>query len=266
MLSTLLTDALVDVPLQASGFIPKGTRVDVFGDIYWTFTILGTLIGTIVIGYMLYNAYKYRDDGSDSEKTGQKTDRPEVGELPTGGGKGRKLFLSFALSAIVVITLIVGTYGSLLYVENVAAGDEATIDEDESFEVLVVGRTFGWDFAYPGGNETIETAGGTVENVTVASDLRVPTNHKVRLNVTSKDVHHNLGIPELRAKTDALPGQYTYTWLEATEPGNTYQAKCYELCGAGHSYMAADAITMTDEEFRSWYNGNSSVNASEAGV
>jgi len=252
----------VDVPLQSGGFIPKGTRMEVFREIYWVFTILGTLIGTIVIGYMLYSAYKYRDDGGNPEPD----DRPQVGELPTGGGKGRKLFLSFALSAVVVITLIVGTYGSLLYVENVAAGDQATIDGEESFEVLVVGRTFGWDFAYPGGNETIETADGTVENVTVASDLRVPTNHKVRLNVTSRDVHHNFWIPELRVKADALSGQYIYTWLEATEAGNTYQAKCTELCGSGHSYMTADSITMTEGEFRSWYNETSSTNASAAGI
>lgn len=266
MLSILPTRALFAAPLQ-SGIIPKGTREQVFTEIFWVFTILGTLVGAVVIGYMLYSAYKYRDDGSDYNADG----RPQVGEIPTGGGKGRKLFLSFAISAVIVITLIVGTYGSLLYVESVAAGDDAATEEGsfeggEAIEILVVGWNFGWDFAYPGGNDTVETENGVVENVTVTNELRVPTDRVVQLNATSRSVHHNIGIPELRAKTDAIPGQYTYTWLEATEAGNTYRAKCYELCGSGHSYMVTDVITMNSSEFRAWYNETSSTNASAAGI
>jgi cytochrome c oxidase subunit 2 len=262
-LSTLATRALFADPLQ-SGIIPKGTREQVFTEIYWVFTILGTLVGVVVIGYMLYSAYTYRDDGEDSSEK----DRPQVGEVPTGGGKGRKLFLSFAISAVIVITLIVGTYGSLLYVESAAAGnDAATGDADgESMEVLAVGYRFNWTFAYPGGNESVETADGTVENVTLSDNLHVPTDRKVRLNATSRDVHHNIGIPELRAKTDAIPGQNTYTWLEATEAGNRYAAKCYELCGSQHSYMVSYVITMSPDEFRNWYDGESSTNASAAGI
>jgi cytochrome c oxidase subunit 2 len=258
--STLLTKALLHGPLQ-SGIIPKGTRQEVFTEIYWVFTILGTLVGTVVIGYMLYNAYKYRDDGSKSEKK----DKPEVGEIPSGSGKGRKLFLSFAISAVIVISLIVGTYGSLLYVENAAAGDGAAADS-EAMEVTAVGYRFNWTFAYPGGNDSIETADGTIQNVTTSQNLHVPTNRTVQLNVTSQDVHHNIGVPELRAKTDAIPGQYTQTWLNATEPGERYPAKCYELCGSQHSYMVSFVETHTPENFRAWYNDTSTTNTSAAGI
>jgi cytochrome c oxidase subunit 2 len=262
--SILATNALFAGVLQ-SGIIPKGTRVEVFSQIYWVFTILGTLVGTVVIGYMLYNAYKYRDDGSGDERK----DRPEVGEIPSGSGKGRKLFLSFAISAVIVISLIVGTYGSLLYVENVAAGDNTGATEaDDSMEVIAVGYRFNWTFAYPGGNESVTTANGVITNVTLSDNLHVPTERKVRLNVTSRDVHHNIGIPELRAKTDALPGQNTYTWLEATEDqaGDRYPAKCYELCGSQHSYMVSYVEVKSPENFRTWYNGQSSTNASAAGI
>ena len=261
MFSTLLTKALLDGPLQ-SGIIPKGTREEVFTEIYWVFTILGTLVGTVVIGYMLYNAYKYRDDGSRPKKE----DRPEVGEIPSGSGKGRKLFFSFAISAVIVISLIVGTYGSLLYVENAAAGDEGATEGNDAMEVTAVGYRFNWTFAYPGGNDTVETADGTIENVTTSQNLHVPTNRTVLLNVTSRDVHHNLGMPELRAKTDAIPGQYTQTWLNATDAGERYPAKCYELCGELHSYMVSFVETHTSEEFRAWYNETSTTNASAAGI
>ena len=261
MFSTPVTKALFGGPLQ-SGIIPKGTREQVFTEIYWVFTILGTLVGAVVIGYMLYNAYKYRDDGSEPEKK----DRPEVGEIPSGSGKGRKLFLSFAISAVIVITLIVGTYGSLLYVENAAAGGDAATEGEDAMEVKVVGYRFNWTFAYPGGNDTVETADGTIQNVTTSQNLHVPTNRTVQLNVTSRDVHHNIGVPELRAKTDAIPGQYTQTWLNATEPGERYPAKCYELCGRSHSYMVSFVETHTPENFRAWYNDTSSTNTSAAGI
>jgi len=251
--------------MQSGGIVPKGTRVNVFEQIYWVFTILGTLVGIVVIGYMLYNAYKYRDDGTE----GEQEERPQLGELPTGGGKGRKLFLSFILSAIVVISLIIWTYGTLLYVENAAAqdqGDDVEMEGDEPLDVIVVGYRFGWDFAYEGGNDTITAGERTWENVTVARELVVPADRTVRLRVTSRDVFHNFGVPQLRAKTDAIPGQMTSTWLEASDAGRSYIAKCYELCGAQHSYMNAEVTTMTSSEFRAWYNETSSTNATAAGI
>jgi len=37
---------------------------------------LGTLVGTIVVAYTLWNVYKYRDDGSEPKED---FDAPEVG-------------------------------------------------------------------------------------------------------------------------------------------------------------------------------------------
>jgi cytochrome c oxidase subunit 2 len=219
---------MLSVVLQA-GLVPRGTRVEVFQRIYWVFLALGALVGVVVISYMLWKAYKYRDGVAHE---GDDVDRPQLGEIPTGGGGGRKLFLSFGLSTIIVVSLIVWTYGTLLYVES----DEPI--EGEDLDVEVVGYQFGWDFVYPNGH--------------TSSTLRVPAGQEIRLTVTSDDVFHNFGIPELRVKTDAIPGQTTNTWFAADEPGE-YTANCYELCGTGHSYMTADVIVMPQDEFESWY-------------
>ena len=222
---------------QGGGLIPRGTRVDVFREIYTVFLVLGTLVGIVVIGYMVYNAYKYRDGNGRKRDS----DTPSLGELPTGSGGGRKLFLSFGLSTVIVVSLIVWTYGTLLYVET------SPPDEDqEALEVEVVGYQFGWDFVYPNGHTT--------------DTLRVPEDERVHLKVTAEDVFHNFGVPELRVKTDAIPGQYTDTWFVADETG-TYEARCFELCGAGHSYMTADVVVMEPDEYESWYqdaNGSDS--------
>jgi cytochrome c oxidase subunit 2 len=215
-----------------SGLVPRGTRVFVFQRIFVVFLVLGTLVGVIVIGYMLYNAYKYRDTGQEIADA----DQLRLGELPSGGGKGKKLFTSFALSAVVVISLVAWTYGTLLYVEEGPS-------QAESLEVDVEGYQFGWRFVYPNGHVEDSTAGGA---------LRVPADQAVRLRVTSNDVFHNFGIPAMKVKTDAIPGQTSETWFEASETG-TYTANCYELCGAGHSYMTAKVVVMEPDEYREWY-------------
>lgn len=237
MLPNVLLHLFIMAPLQLGDLIPRGTRVNVFQRIYWVFLLLGTLVGIVVITYMLWKAYKYRDDGSPIKDD---EDRPELGELPSGGGGGRKLLLSFSLSAIIVISLIIWTYGTLLYVE------QAPAQETNEITVEVHGFQFGWRFVYsdvPGQDNGVESQG----------ELRVPVDRMIRLQVTSDDVMHNFGIPAQRVKTDAIPGSYTETWFRADKTGNI-EAQCYELCGAGHSYMTADVVVMEQGEFETWYS------------
>ncbi|MGQ4554804.1 cytochrome c oxidase subunit II [Halobellus sp. GM3] len=214
--------------------VPRGTRAVVFEHTFEVFLGLGVLVGVVVVAYMLYNAYRYRD----GEHRDDDFEPPTLGELPVGGGGGRKLFTSFALSTIIVISLVAWTYMTLLYVED---------PPEAEAEVDVEGYRFGWEFTYPNGHES--------DGV-----LRVPRGEVVRLRVTSSDVFHNFGVPELRVKTDAVPGQTTTTWVEAGETGN-YTAKCYELCGSGHSYMTATVVVMEPDEYREWY-ANTTNNSS----
>ncbi|MFC4988951.1 cytochrome c oxidase subunit II [Saliphagus infecundisoli] len=213
------------------------TRVDVFNEIFVLFLGLGTLVGIVVVSYTLYNAYKYRDDGNH----GEDEDLPVVGELPTGGKGGRKLFLSFGLSAVIVLGLVFWSYQMLLYVEA-GPGDEA---QEEALNVDVEGQAFSWTFQYENG---VESNG----------ELVVPADREIQLNVTSIDVWHAFGIPDQRAKADAIPGEYSETWFIADAPENgenvTHEdaIECFELCGAGHSNMKADLTVMEEEAFQEW--------------
>jgi cytochrome c oxidase subunit 2 len=223
----------------------------VFNSIFRVFLGLGTLVGVVVIGYTLYNAYKYRY--REDEDPVPEDKRPEMGELPKSGGKGKKLFLSFGLSAIIVLSLVLWTYGALLDVESQPA--EATEDGMETLDIEVEGFQFGWAFTYPNGH--VQTTSGAEPD-----PLRVPANRMVTLNVTSRDVFHNFGIPEFRVKSDAIPGQTTNAWFVAEEPGE-YQANCYEICGRGHSNMKADVIVMSQEEYDEWYASTNGTKANE---
>ncbi|PSP49383.1 cytochrome c oxidase subunit II [Halobacteriales archaeon QH_1_68_42] len=226
-----------DVVLAGVGGIRA--PAEVFQRIFLVFLGLGTLVGTVVISYTLYNAYKYRyREDADPRPD---ADRPELGEVPEGGGKGKKLFLSFGLSAIVVLSLVAWTYGALVMVED---GGVAQAEGDvDSIDVRVEGYQFGWEFIYPNGHVEDSQAGGK---------LYVPADTVVNLTVTSQDVHHNFGIPDLRIKSDAIPGQTTDAWFVAEETG-THTANCYELCGQGHSYMDAEVVVMEEAQFQDWY-------------
>jgi len=235
----MITRAGLSQVLLQSSLIPRGARSVIFERNYLVFLILGTAVGLVVVAYMLQKAYRYRAAAQEADDR----NRPQVGELPTGSGGGRKLFVSFTLSAIIVVSLITWTYFTLLYVE-----EPEPVSEGEPLEIGVVGHQFYWEFVYPDGRS-------------VTGTLRVPADRRVQLAVTSADVFHNFGVPELRAKADAIPGQRTDTWFVARETG-TYQVHCYELCGAGHSYMDATVQVMEPAAYRDWYaNGSGGTNA-----
>lgn len=222
---------------SAAGGIPGQSPKAIFEQVFWVFMAIGTVVAIVVIAYAVYNVVKYRDSGGDPYEDASKVVRPTVGELPGTSGGGRKLFLSFGISAIIVLSLIVWTYGLLVDYETAPEN----IDEDLTIDVY--GERFSWRFQYPNG-----------ENVT--RTLRVPEGQMIQLEVTSTDVFHNFGVPQLGVKTDAIPGQVTTAWFAGEEPG-TFEAHCYELCGAGHATMDAEVIVMQPEEYREWYTNMS---------
>ncbi|MDQ2049734.1 cytochrome c oxidase subunit II [Natronolimnohabitans sp. A-GB9] len=206
------------------------SRVDVFESIFLVFLGLGTLVGVVVVAYTLYNAYKYRDAGEPKDDESL----PTLGELPTGGKGGKKLFLSFGISAVIVISLVVWTYGMLLYVED----PEDEFDE-EPVEIEVVGDGFAWHFEYENGVQATNT-------------MNVPADQPVAIEVTSGDVWHSFGISDLRVKADAIPGEYDETWFMAEEAGEEHRIECFELCGDGHSAMDGTAEVMEQDQFHDW--------------
>ena len=231
---------MIDSPIlqQGSGW---RAQAEVFDEIFFVFLALGTLVGTIVVAYTLWNVYKYRDDGGEPKAD---FDAPVVGELPTGQGgpKAKKLFLSFGLSAIVVISLVVYSYGLLLYVE-----DGPDTDGEGDIEILVEGYQYGWDYEYPNGH--VETG-----------EMIVPADQRIDVQVTARDVWHNFGSSELRIKSDAIPGETSYNWfsvsseeVEAQGGEATFLVECFELCGSGHSAMKGQITVIPQDEWEAWY-------------
>ncbi len=243
------------IPTALQVYAGIRTHASVFEDIFLVFLILGTLVGVVVVAYMLYNAYKYREGAAPPEED---FDEPTLGELPTGGSGGKKLFVSFAISAVIVIGLVAWTYTMLLYVEQ-----GAVEDVEPEHEIDIIAERFSWTAEYPNG-ESATTFQANDDNNYIA----IPEDTMVRLNVQTNDVWHTFGVAELRIKADAIPGDTSETWLMVEDPDQeNYRIQCYELCGAGHSSMEGTLKVIDEEEWESQYAedpGAGNENSTEA--
>ncbi|MCS7118042.1 MAG: cytochrome c oxidase subunit II [Thaumarchaeota archaeon] len=195
------------------------------------FLTLGTLVGVVVGSYMIYNLLRYRAR-EDKPAEGEVS----LGELPPRQGFPIKLLLSLVLSSAIVISLIVGTFSTLEYLES---------PPRDSFEIRVTAFQWGWEFTYPNG-------------VVVLGEGRIPANRPVKFIVTSRDVFHKFGVLELGIGIDAIPGKINSYWTQVRVPG-TYEIRCFELCGTGHGVMIGKLVVMEPSEFERWYQSQGGV-------
>ena len=109
---------------------------------------------------------------------------------------------------------------------------------EDALRVRVVARQFSWQFEYP-------------EYGVSSSELNVPIDVPVELELISMDVIHSFWVPAFRLKQDALPMRETRLNFTATIVGE-YPVVCAELCGAGHAVMRTRVFVQERETFASW--------------
>ncbi len=188
---------------------------------------IGLAAGALVVGLMTYLVVKNRFKKGKPEITFESSGRPPAREAVTFA----------AISTILLFSLAVGAYNLTTYVQYPPAISES----------LVIGVTaFQWNFKFHYPN-----------NVTTVGECRIPADKPIVFNVTSSDVMHDFGLPAFRVKIDAIAGRYNIVWITVplfTGSANiTYQIRCYELCGVGHTYMIASLIAMQPGDFAIWY-------------
>jgi cytochrome c oxidase subunit 2 len=104
--------------------------------------------------------------------------------------------------------------------------------------VQVQGMQYAWMFTYP-------------DSGLVASELHLPLNKRVRLDMTALDVNHAFWVPQFRLKQDVIPGRETHLEFVPTQLGQ-YPIVCAELCGPYHGVMAGQLFVDTPEVFEQW--------------
>jgi len=113
--------------------------------------------------------------------------------------------------------------------------------------VEVTGRQFEWRLRYPGKDGVL----GTKDDVHAVNDLHLPLDEDILIDLKSMDVLHDLFLPNLRVKQDAVPGMKIPVWFRAKESG-TYDLVCAELCGWGHYKMKGRLTVESRRDFQAW--------------
>lgn len=106
-----------------------------------------------------------------------------------------------------------------------------------AIQVKAVAQMWAWSFEYENGKKS--------------SELVVPLNKPVKLNLFSLDVIHSLYIPAFRIKEDVVPGKKNYMWFTAQEEGE-YNIFCAEMCGDRHSYMLSKVKVLPEADYTAW--------------
>ena len=157
-------------------------------------------------------------------------------------------------------------------------------DDKNVHHVRVIAQQFAWNIHYPGedgefGKTDINlvdeesnpigldrsSANGSDDIITI-NQMHLPVNKQVMIHLSSKDVIHNFGIPEMRIKQDAIPGMTipffftptmtTTDFLEkikgTAREGKGYEIACAQLCGNSHYRMRGYVTIDSESDYQTW--------------
>ena len=180
-------------------------------------------ITLLVEGILIYTVVKFRNN-----------DEPSPTE------ENRRLEITWTIATAVILLFVgVASYG-VLADQNVTYQPQA---EDASGDPVVVhaeAYQWGWEMSYPENG-----------NFTTGTEIVVPKDRPVVIEVTSRDVIHGFHVPDLALKVDAMPGQVNTIRTVPYEEG-TYQGYCTEYCGVAHSQMYFTVEVVSQDEYQDW--------------
>ena len=204
-----------------------------FDSLFGLFTYLAIAVSIFVFSLLIYFTVKYREKPSSR----QPDDTPILGKVPPSRGHARSVVLTVSLSTIILVALIVGSFGAI---DNILTPPQHVC---QGCAIEVIAHQFYWEFKYDNGTKPYDTR----------DILRVPVEQNIRLNVTSADVFHDFGIIGYDIKTDAIPGRTNTIWFYPHATGN-FTIQCFELCGVGHYTMIGHLMVLAQLNYFAWYN------------
>jgi len=149
--------------------------------------------------------------------------------------------------------------------------NEIPKDTSKALVIRVVGQQYFWNFQYPGkdgvfgqshtnlmsssnllGIDRNEPA--AKDDIIAKDEFHVPVGRPVVLELSSKDVIHNVSLESMRIGQDCIPGLQIPVWFTPTKTG-TYELICAQLCGANHYAMKGTLVVDTEKDYEDWIDG-----------
>ncbi len=148
----------------------------------------------------------------------------------------------------VVWTILPAATLLFIAIYQMNAWADVKIDKPDMPPTLeVMARQFEWRLRYPGPDGKLDTP----DDLHQVNDLHIPIDEDILINLKSMDVLHDLFLPNLRVKQDAVPGMMIPVWFRAKDYGQ-YDLVCAELCGWGHYKMKGRLTVESREDFDAW--------------
>ena len=224
---------------EEAGLFPIATIIDFKQSMFLT-ALIG---GGGAVALIVYAVYRY----SSGVRARPSTMQP---------GQGR-----FRLSIFVLGVLVIMTTTMFVGAATLAQTDEASpqaaaeqIGASQQLHMDVQASQWFWRF--------------DVEGIPYTQGERVvlPANTLIVFQTTSADVMHSFSIKSLGITKDAVPAQQNQGWFyvgevhgetqipagDATVAADTYEVRCAELCGKGHSKMIATMYVVSQEDYHEW--------------
>ena len=214
VLTAVISVVMLQIDWNGVAGSTEADDIDLLTDVM---IVLSAFVYSIVLVMLGYSIWRYR------AKPGDESD----GE-PIHGNT--RLEVAWTLIPTVIVLFGAGYSWFIL--------DEIEAREADRLQVDVTAQQFAWRFEYP-------------EQGVTATELHVPVDRQVELDLDAIDVIHSFWVPEWRVKKDAVPGQPTSVVATPDREGS-YEVICTELCGVGHSTMRAPVVVESQEDFDQW--------------
>ena len=117
----------------------------------------------------------------------------------------------------------------------------------EAVRIEINAHQWAWDARYAGNDGEF----GTEDDIVTLNDIRVPKGVPIIFELRSVDVIHSFYLPNLRQKTDIIPGNTSHLWFIAKETGE-FDIGCAQHCGVGHYKMRGVLTIYEPEEYQAW--------------
>lgn len=241
--------AHADLMTPESGGSPNADDIDT---LYKIVLVIAFIIFFGVEGVLLYSIIKYRH---------------RKGAVAAQIHGNTRLEIGWTVGAAVILVVLGGfTFAMLGGIRNppdssadgyngpgtepveFATAADRQPPNGRALRIRVNGQQYLWRYTYADGDDN------RLNNPFAYTEMVVPTETTVTLEIVAQDVIHSWWIPELGGKFDAVPGHTNYTWFKipADKAGQTFRGQCAELCGRNHANMVASVRAVTPQEFEAW--------------
>jgi len=166
------------------------------------------------------------------------------------GDAGKQIAVALSISGVIFLVVDGNLYvNAMIDLDEVFWNFGEYDDNPETIKIEVNAHQWAWDGRYAGPDGKWNTQ----DDAITLNDIRVPVNRPVLVQLTSSDVIHAFNLPNMRVKTDAVPGTVSPLVFQAKETGE-FDIACAEHCGAFHYKMKGKLTVLSQEDYDLWLN------------